>query len=445
MQNNVFKGWPAYGRLWCALAMLALACPVDEASAQACPADELFGDPIVLPTLPRPERVLAFDADRDGKEDLCSIDLEVGSVSVFLSRGDGTFAEPIVSMATDRFGPFDAAAKDFDGDGIIDLAVADSNRGVAVLLGNGDGSFAIAARYLSTASHIDAGDVDGDGRPDIVASNTSGSPDFVTVLFGEGDGTFVVGPQYGVGENPSRVMMEDLNADGALDLAVVGGFDNNVTILLGDGVGSFTEQARYAVPRGPRWGTIADLDGDGDPDLAIPSIFTDTVVTILWNNGDGSFTSRRTLRVDVFQPTGVVAADLDLDGTIDVAASRGGGFSIWRGLGAGEFAEETRYQITGTGFVATFNLNGDSAVDLAFGKTIFSTPPAHQLWVLENLCMLSPCRADLDGDGELTIFDFLAFQNLFDAGDPIADFDGDGSLTIFDFLAFQNAFDAGCP
>jgi len=54
------------------------------------------------------------------------------------------------------------------------------------------------------------------------------------------------------------------------------------------------------------------------------------------------------------------------------------------------------------------------------------------------------CRVDLDGDGELTIFDFLQFQNLFDAGDLTADFDGDGELTIFDFLAFQNEFDAGC-
>jgi hypothetical protein len=54
------------------------------------------------------------------------------------------------------------------------------------------------------------------------------------------------------------------------------------------------------------------------------------------------------------------------------------------------------------------------------------------------------CRVDLDGDGDLTIFDFLAYQNLFDAGDPLADFDGDGDLTIFDFLAFQNEFDAGC-
>ena len=54
------------------------------------------------------------------------------------------------------------------------------------------------------------------------------------------------------------------------------------------------------------------------------------------------------------------------------------------------------------------------------------------------------CRADLDGDGELTIFDFLEFQNFFDSGDLTADFDGDGSLTIFDFLAFQNEFDTGC-
>ncbi|MFI4917099.1 MAG: PQQ-dependent sugar dehydrogenase [Phycisphaerales bacterium JB060] len=55
------------------------------------------------------------------------------------------------------------------------------------------------------------------------------------------------------------------------------------------------------------------------------------------------------------------------------------------------------------------------------------------------------CLADLDGDGELTVFDFLEFQNLFDMGDPLADFDGDGELTLFDFLAFQNAFGAGCP
>ncbi len=54
------------------------------------------------------------------------------------------------------------------------------------------------------------------------------------------------------------------------------------------------------------------------------------------------------------------------------------------------------------------------------------------------------CRADLDEDDELTIFDFLLFQNFFDAGDMLADFDDDEALTLFDFLAFQNQFDAGC-
>jgi hypothetical protein len=54
------------------------------------------------------------------------------------------------------------------------------------------------------------------------------------------------------------------------------------------------------------------------------------------------------------------------------------------------------------------------------------------------------CYADFDGDGDLTIFDFLAYQNAFDSGDPAADCDGDGALNLFDFLCFQNAFDAGC-
>jgi hypothetical protein len=54
------------------------------------------------------------------------------------------------------------------------------------------------------------------------------------------------------------------------------------------------------------------------------------------------------------------------------------------------------------------------------------------------------CDADFDGDGALTVFDFLAFQNAFDLGLRSADFNGDGRINLFDFLAFQNAFDRGC-
>ena len=81
-----------------------------------------------------------------------------------------------------------------------------------------------------------------------------------------------------------------------------------------------------------------------------------------------------------------------------------------------------------------------------FGLNAFAhVAPAEGFAYADPGIPCAACEADLDGDGALTIFDFLAFQNLFDAMDPRADFDGDGDFTIFDFLAFQNAFDAGCP
>jgi hypothetical protein len=60
-------------------------------------------------------------------------------------------------------------------------------------------------------------------------------------------------------------------------------------------------------------------------------------------------------------------------------------------------------------------------------------------------CQHPACKADCDGSGVLDFFDFLCFQNLFGAGDPLADCDGSGVLDFFDFLCFQNEFGAGCP
>ncbi|MEO1008560.1 MAG: S8 family serine peptidase [Planctomycetota bacterium] len=86
----------------------------------------------------------------------------------------------------------------------------------------------------------------------------------------------------------------------------------------------------------------------------------------------------------------------------------------------------------------------DTAIDL--GATGKDNDFGYGLVNAEAAIGLDPvCTADLNGDGVLDIFDFLAFQNLFDAGDPAADFNGDGVLNIFDFLEFQNFFVAGCP
>ncbi len=85
----------------------------------------------------------------------------------------------------------------------------------------------------------------------------------------------------------------------------------------------------------------------------------------------------------------------------------------------------------------------DTAIDL--GPAGFDTSFGHGLVNAEGALGLEPsCPADFDGDGELTIFDFLAFQTAFGDGDIAADLTGEGVLDIFDFLEFQNLFVAGC-
>ena len=96
-----------------------------------------------------------------------------------------------------------------------------------------------------------------------------------------------------------------------------------------------------------------------------------------------------------------------------------------------------------TGETIVMDLPAGRTVDGNFGVSVWCVDVAVDFG--SGLFMPPSCAADCDGDGELTFFDFLCFQNQFGAGDPAADCDGDGSLTFFDFLCFQNAFAAGCP
>lgn len=95
-----------------------------------------------------------------------------------------------------------------------------------------------------------------------------------------------------------------------------------------------------------------------------------------------------------------------------------------------------------------FTIIAGSAINGTFDELVTDALGGNLQWRLfytgNSVELRATCKPDIDGDCSLTIFDFLAFQNLFDMGSSEADFDGDGSLTIFDFLAFQNAFDTGC-
>ena len=113
-------------------------------------------------------------------------------------------------------------------------------------------------------------------------------------------------------------------------------------------------------------------------------------------------------------------------------------------LPAGNFLFVTDNSTVFDGMSGIYSFRIEDTGDITQIGDIVMTPGSQP----DNFVVWQPgtddCRADLDGDGQLTLFDFLAFQNAFDMGDPIADFDGDGDLTLFDFLAFQNEFDAGC-
>ena len=107
----------------------------------------------------------------------------------------------------------------------------------------------------------------------------------------------------------------------------------------------------------------------------------------------------------------------------------------------------TPYDHAGRAVASAGDINGDGMPDVIVGAS--RADPDGRLLAGQAFVVFgrrpTTCPPDLDADGALTIFDFLAFGNLFDDMDPRADFDGDGDFTIFDFLAFQHAFDAGCP
>jgi hypothetical protein len=226
---------------------------------------------------------------------------------------------------------------DFNGDGVPDLAgdnAEDPTYGsVELLIGNGDGTFKPAVSIgigNNYPSWIAAGDFNGDGKLDIALANGS-SPGTLGILLGNGDGTFqpmMTGPTIGI--EPTFITAADLNVDGKLDL-IVTDYQSTVQVLLGNGNGTFQTAVAYNLGQQVQMqsAVVADFNGDGLPDIALANAGNDGdgSVILLIGTGGGAFKIGPTLPAGI-SPYSIVTADFNNDAKPDIGAANIGGNNL---------------------------------------------------------------------------------------------------------------------
>jgi hypothetical protein len=228
-----------------------------------------------------PYSVTTGDFNGDGKLDLAVANSNDSTVSILLGTGTGSFGAK-TDFATGTL-PYSVTTGDFNGDGKLDLAVGNYNGGsVSILLGTGTGSFGAKTDFGTGLAPyaVTTGDFNGDGKTDLAVANSSSSS--VSILLGTGTGSFGAKTDFGLGSSPVKVTTGDFNGDGKTDLVAADYVDATVSVLLGDGTGTFGARTNYPVGTNPQSVTTGDFNGDGKLDLAVANN-NDSTVSILLN------------------------------------------------------------------------------------------------------------------------------------------------------------------
>ncbi len=229
--------------------------------------------------------VAVGDVTGDGAPDIITTnDSSSSNLYVLPNHGDGTFGSAVVYTVASS--PWDVALADVDGVTGLDIVTANFygfGQSVTVLLNQGGGAFGPGASYdagyYNSAVALD--DINGDGAPDIVTTNYYDS--MVSVLLNNNDGTGTFGSPaiFNVGGFSVRsVAAGDVNGDGAPDI-VTGHEAGAVSVLLNDGGGSFGAAQTVDSVYGTFGVALGDLNEDGHLDIAAAGYYSSAVSVFL--------------------------------------------------------------------------------------------------------------------------------------------------------------------
>lgn len=266
------------------------------------------------------QSVALGDVDGNGTEDLIMTDNTSG-ISVYFGNGDGSFKSRV--GLSGALGGYSLVLEDLDGNGAKDIVFADLNTSsVQILMSNGDGSFKAALSYTSANAYgVTIGDFDGDGYKDLAALDVLGT---VTTRKGNGNGTFQsVVTLGGSGSGGRAIGVGDVNKDGKVDIVSSNHTGGTLTVHIGQGNGSFATGVSYTSGAGVGAISVSDFDGDGYSDV----VATDTSGSINLYKGlsTGALGASTSIASGLNAPfLQINGADLNGDGTKDVVIGNTG-------------------------------------------------------------------------------------------------------------------------